>query len=305
MKKWLLRLTIGFTVAGLSMLASFALVQAEEIDEPDGSGESNSLYCQACHQEFYSLWVDGQHGNASSDPEFLEAWQAQGSKRECLTCHASGYDEATGTYLEGGVSCNACHGPVPADHPNQPMPTDRTATLCGECHTETYFEWQISGHRAEDMDCQSCHDPHATGLKVESSSELCSSCHRTRASGFAHSQHSQVGMVCADCHLEPLGGEPGDGHATRDHSFMVRLSTCNACHAYQMHDPVEVHDLSESAMSEESIASSEEVTLSGEAGLVSPLGFSAVAGLVGMATGMVLAPWLEKWYRRIREDDLF
>jgi hypothetical protein len=40
---------------------------------------------------------------------------------------------------------------------------------------------------------------------------------------------------------------------------------------------------------------------------VSPVGFSALAGLLGLAGGMVLAPWLERWYRRTlkqdREDD--
>jgi hypothetical protein len=29
------------------------------------------------------------------------------------------------------------------------------------------------------------------------------------------------------------------------------------------------------------------------------MGFSAMAGVVGLAGGMVLAPWLERWYRRI------
>jgi hypothetical protein len=31
---------------------------------------------------------------------------------------------------------------------------------------------------------------------------------------------------------------------------------------------------------------------------VSPIGFSALAGLIGLAGGMVLAPWLERWYQR-------
>jgi hypothetical protein len=40
---------------------------------------------------------------------------------------------------------------------------------------------------------------------------------------------------------------------------------------------------------------------------VSPMGFSALAGLIGLAGGMVLAPWLERWYHRAlkhnREED--
>ena len=40
---------------------------------------------------------------------------------------------------------------------------------------------------------------------------------------------------------------------------------------------------------------------------VSPMGFSALAGLIGLAGGMVLAPWLERWYhstvKHNREED--
>ena len=36
---------------------------------------------------------------------------------------------------------------------------------------------------------------------------------------------------------------------------------------------------------------------------VSPMGFSCLAGLIGLAGGMVLAPWLERWYRRTVKHD--
>jgi hypothetical protein len=31
---------------------------------------------------------------------------------------------------------------------------------------------------------------------------------------------------------------------------------------------------------------------------VSPFGFAIIAALIGMGFGMVMAPWLENWYRR-------
>ena len=31
---------------------------------------------------------------------------------------------------------------------------------------------------------------------------------------------------------------------------------------------------------------------------VGPMGFSALAGMIGLAGGMVLAPWLERWFHR-------
>ena len=33
---------------------------------------------------------------------------------------------------------------------------------------------------------------------------------------------------------------------------------------------------------------------------VSPFGFAIVAGLIGLAVGMVLAPWLEKMYKKVK-----
>jgi hypothetical protein len=37
---------------------------------------------------------------------------------------------------------------------------------------------------------------------------------------------------------------------------------------------------------------------------VSPVGFSLMAGLIGLAGGMVLAPWLERWYHRNVKHDV-
>jgi hypothetical protein len=37
------------------------------------------------------------------------------------------------------------------------------------------------------------------------------------------------------------------------------------------------------------------------------MGFSALAGMIGLAGGMVLAPWLERWFhrtvRQTKEED--
>jgi hypothetical protein len=38
--------------------------------------------------------------------------------------------------------------------------------------------------------------------------------------------------------------------------------------------------------------------LNAEPGPVSPWGYAGLAALIGLAGGMVLAPWLEKWYSR-------
>jgi hypothetical protein len=49
------------------------------------------------------------------------------------------------------------------------------------------------------------------------------------------------------------------------------------------------------------------VSVTPEPEAVSPMGFSAMAGMIGLAGGMVLAPWLERWFRRVvkqnKEED--
>ena len=307
MKRWILRLAIGLSFALPLMLITAAAATAQ----PSGAAPpSSELTCRACHSDTHGAWSEGSHGKASQSDAFLADWGERGEPRECLACHTTGYDPASDTYAAEGVTCEACHSPVPDDHPTEPMPSDRSGNLCGSCHTETLFEWQVSKHREVNLACVACHDPHATALKstVDNTdqSSMCASCHRERASNFAHSSHSQVGLTCADCHLGPTDTQAGEGHAVRDHSFNVRLTTCNACHAYQMHDPSEVHPDDATPTPVVPVVDPAETTngmlISASPSPVSPIGFAALSGLVGMATGMILAPWLERFYNRIRRE---
>jgi predicted CXXCH cytochrome family protein len=309
MKRWILRLIVGAAFAVPVMLLTSWAATAQPSATPPPAGD---LTCQACHGDTHAAWADGAHGKAATSEAFLADWKNRGQPSECLACHTTGYDPDTDTYLAEGVTCEACHSPIPANHPSDPMPSDRSGKLCGTCHTETLFEWQVSKHREVNLACVACHDPHSTTLKGtqggQGDSGLCATCHRERASNFAHSAHSQVGLGCADCHLGPTESQTGEGHATRDHSFSVRLTTCNACHAYQMHDPSQVHPdrptPTPAAAPEVSTGMNggEGLLISAEPTPVSPIGFAALSGLVGMATGMVLAPWLERFYNRLRRD---
>ncbi len=301
MKGLTTRFTIGVVFALPLMLLSFALAQATPPTQPVTPVKGN---CQACHEDFQKAWEAGAHGRATVDPAFKTAWEAQGSPEKCLACHTTGYDPNTGAYEAEGVTCEACHSPVTDNHPAEPMPTDRSAGACGKCHTETFFDWQVSAHRKNDLTCVGCHDPHATKLKAESPSALCATCHRERASNFAHTQHSQQGLTCADCHLGQMADAlNGEGHAVRDHSFNVRLSTCNECHAYQMHDPASVHTDQPTPQPPDAMAAVETMGVSAEPQPVSPVGFAVISGLLGFGAGLVVAPWIERWYRRMGRFD--
>lgn len=268
--------------------------------------------CVVCHTEYQMTWQNGAHGQAGSDPIFLEEWTKQGKPGACLVCHTTGYDPATATYEAEGVTCEACHGPAPADHPKTPMPVDRTTDLCGRCHSDTRFGWQdwkVSTHYQRGMDCTTCHDPHSASLKkvvgprvgekTDEVSELCINCHKEYSMDFSYTSHHQKGISCVDCHVKHLESTERTAHTVPDHSFNASLASCNTCHADQMHSPTEAVN-AEGTTAPASAEIPSEVKLASvtpEPEPVSPMGFSALAGLVGLAGGMVLAPWLERWYQ--------
>lgn len=295
------RLIYGMLFAIPMMLVTFAFGYARPAAQTEVTSQEDlpqDLDCKSCHPAFFEAWEGGLHGRAGSDAAFQKAWQDQGQPEECLTCHVSGYDPQTKAWKTAGIACERCHNPIPANHPNEPMPVDQGAALCGNCHTETYFQWQASSHRQKDLPCIICHDPHSNSLKAENKSVLCASCHKARSSNFSHTAHSQKGMACTDCHMADLHQAGVQAHGEKDHSFFVSLTTCNNCHVYQMHDPVAVH-VTRPTPTPDPLASVETLSVVATPRPVNPLSFAILAGLVGLAAGIVLAPWIERFRNKI------
>lgn len=300
MKVWSKRILIGVIFALPLAMIAFAVTRVEVYAQ---EGETPEVECSVCHKESQQLWENGAHSQAMSDPVFLEAWQAEGEPDNCLACHTTGFNPATGTWEQDGVTCAFCHPGGQEGHPFEPtIEVDRSAEACGSCHTVNHFEWEVSAHQSVEMACVACHDPHDTQLKAGNVSDLCATCHQKRALTYVHTSHNQIGLNCADCHLEQEATGTGGSHSSRDHSFEVKLSTCTPCHADQIHTGIN----EEVAVTEEPVdamASAEDVVVTAEPNSIGPVGFASVAGLIGMASGMILAPWLEQFYRRIREED--
>ena len=170
LERFILSLMFALLVAGVTLVvASAQTPNPENPVEPTAQQGTTESKCGTCHPDFQNTWFTGAHGHASSDPVFTESWASQGKPGACLVCHVTGYDPATATWQQDGVSCEACHGPAPADHPNEPMPVYRTADLCGRCHSDTRFgwsEWKVSAHYQRDMTCTVCHDPNSASLKT-------------------------------------------------------------------------------------------------------------------------------------------
>jgi hypothetical protein len=240
---------------------------------------------------------------------------------DCQTCHPV-IDEfwASGPHGAANVDCSTCHSPY-TDHPDEVMPTDVSSRLCGQCHTTTMVEWAESVHGQEDLTCARCHDSHSASIKSDNVQSLCEHCHSERVHFFSFSDHALQGLQCTDCHLQIDESETREGPGSLVHTFAVDLGTCVRCHQGDVHEPhqdVQMCDPEERIIAEEQgLIYPCDVTEVAQAGLgipleedvlaiepqhVSPLGFTIIGTLAGVAAGIIAAPWLEKWFRK--EQDI-
>lgn len=319
-ERLLIALMIALLVAGITLVVAQA--QTPQPPSPSSNNISGNN-CLACHENINDTWKMGAHGQALSDPIFAQAWEAQGKPGACLVCHTTGYDPATGKSESEGVSCTACHGPIPANHPTDNMPIDKSPELCGKCHSDPRFateNWKLSAHYQRGMECSVCHDAHSAGMKtipgasnVTDASDLCANCHKDAMQNFPTSKHAAAGVTCVNCHLGFNVGKQDisstdfvTAHKAPDHNFLPTLETCNKCHADQMHAPgqavaaaaIKIEEAGGTPTPEPTPAASPIPPVTNDPTPVSPLGFAVMAGMVGLAGGMVLAPWLQRGYRR-------
>jgi len=279
-ERFLIALMFALLAAGVTLV----IASAQGEVPPPGQTSSD---CAVCHTEFQITWQNGAHGKAD------------------------------------GVSCQSCHGQIVPDHPKSPMPVNRSSDLCVSCHSASSFglqDWKTSKHYQSGMDCATCHDPHSASLKkiagprgearnIDEVSALCINCHKESNMNFSLTAHARKGISCAECHVNHIEKQDKVAQTGPDHSFNASLDSCNTCHAQQMHSPTEAKT-PEGVTAPASVEPTPEVKLASiapEPDPVSPMGFSAMAGFIGLAGGMVLAPWLERWYQRTikhtREDD--
>lgn len=284
---------------GLCFAIPFGILAATTAQAQETEPVTNKEKCQDCHEVIHNSWGGSAHGQSLSDPVFVQAWEEKGSPDECFACHTTEFDSETGTYDEDSVSCEACHNPAPANHPDSIMFTSISSRMCGDCHLDSYAEWGDSVHGKENLTCVRCHNPHSTEIRTDTVQELCQSCHDDSAHSFTDTAHANEGLMCADCHLTVSDSEMGEGHGRRDHTFTVGLETCANCHADSLHDPTVIAaSLGSPAPALDVPAAAKELPLVPEP--ISPFGFSVIAALIGMGFGIVMAPWLESWYSRMR-----
>ncbi|MBK7895225.1 MAG: multiheme c-type cytochrome [Candidatus Promineifilaceae bacterium] len=325
------RILMGVTMALVLGFVTFAVTQAQT--EPVVYGAND---CGECHEAVDAQWENSVHGHASVAEGFLAAWAEADNAQECLSCHTTGYNPTTGTYDTEGVGCATCHPSDPAEHPQKIMQTDISSRMCGDCHVDTFAEWETSVHGQEELTCARCHNPHSNELRAGSMQDTCRTCHKEETHFFTFTAHAEEGLLCTDCHLSTKNEPMGNGHSQISHTFSIGADTCTACHNEEMHDGQATTATGvmggesaslpgtflTSAISEADSVSTD-CTYEGEqvmeAGFLtissegnenampepsanSPFNFAILAALIGMAFGLVGSPWLEKWQDKLRAE---
>ena len=161
---------ITISLSGILLLWANTMVMAQSIDDYVGP-----ITCQMCHADKYDEWDGTPHSNAFTDEAFQSEWQSQGSPSECLECHTTGFDSASGEYAFEGVTCESCHGA------GLTMALDTSSELCGGCHTGEYGKYKFALfqegiHSNSGLKCIDCH-MYEDNHRFEVESKACATCH--------------------------------------------------------------------------------------------------------------------------------
>lgn len=235
-KQWNWPLLAGSLVGIVVMLFTVQLALAQDADAPDLTN-TPAKECQECHLDVASHWETSAHAHAYDDPVFQAQWLGLGEPTECLACHTTNFQPATGSFDQEGVACEACHGAVTDEHPPAPIPILADTEYCGTCHTTTLGEWHQSNHASQEIGCMDCHDPHSQQALFAEPDDLCINCHEESMGDYLEDLHIQEGIGCVDCHALVIPPEvpPVDGIVPTGHSFTLTPATCVACHTDALH----------------------------------------------------------------------
>ncbi len=156
------------------------------------------------------LSVSGEPG-ASAFSYGTEA----GKNDACLACHGDPAQVSKAVFIDtehfnqtthARIGCEACHGKVPAAHPDGGK-VSRAG--CGECHADVDQEY-ATGLHVKKTSCNGCHNPHLVHSPKEVSGQeinaMCSNCHNALEMTARHGEwlpqselHLRM-LPCITCH---------------------------------------------------------------------------------------------------------
>ncbi len=161
-----------------SLWIAGALTDIEPREHPSGHTFVGSDTCADCHEDEYSIWLDGVDGDGGPHPVAMASlernpnddrvWVQRQYDPECMSCHATGWnpqnfypyksglvDIAKQAHLAGN-GCENCHGPGSAH-----VALERQASrgkVDQALLTKLREELDVTVAEARDNACKECHD---------------------------------------------------------------------------------------------------------------------------------------------------
>jgi hypothetical protein len=205
------------------------IAQITPIDRTARVSASDPTECAECHEDIHNTWQNSAHANAALGERFQLAYAESGQPSYCMSCHASGYDPVTQTYVFDGVTCDTCHATHDGtEHPPAPMPIASSSEACGTCHSgehaPAYNEWLVSDHSRFNVDCVDCHIAHDNSMRLGDVNTTCADCHEDAMKDEVHMGED---MTCVDCHMTRVNDEDGN---SIHHTLYSDPQTCASCH---------------------------------------------------------------------------
>jgi predicted CXXCH cytochrome family protein len=212
----------GAIVADFTKNAPFA---KDKVAYTLGSGKFEQAYLDGKFQVLPGAW-DVKN----------KAWKAAPSVNgttQCVGCHSTGQDAATGAMAQMGVGCESCHGPG-GDHMKGPkanpvvklkaLDAKSLSQVCGQCHSVGKSPDGVSASPrgfvpgGGDL-AKSFVDAKPTGPG-----------RNQQYSEFLQSKHYQAGLSCSTCH-EPHGASDLPARLKKPLS-----EQCLSCHGAKIKD---------------------------------------------------------------------
>ncbi|NIQ40403.1 MAG: c-type cytochrome [Proteobacteria bacterium] len=119
-------------------------VRGEEVEQ-EGAAYVGSQECLDCHEGIDEEYIAAWRNSPMTTMAYLRI-KDDTDKETCYSCHTTGYDAETKTFVEKNVGCEACHGP---GENYQAMMMGPEAEKGGE----------IAKKNAR-KSCVACHNPH-------------------------------------------------------------------------------------------------------------------------------------------------
>lgn len=278
---WFKRIGIGLCGALLLGLATAVAGQARAPQDDIQGSE-----CGNCHAAIYAEWENSAHSQVTALPGAL-AWD----------------DTLMGQVAAPDSACLVCHPTDPTGHPQRIMHTDSSSQQCGNCHENTFMEWEDSAHGQIEVACASCHNPHSRQLRTGGVAEACRSCHKNETHFYTFTQHATEGLVCTDCHMQMVEDTNINQEIRRMHTLIAGKDSCNGCHAQGMHYPNQQTTTQPANPPLMPVAfhppsgDADEGKLESQPLPGSSLNFIILAAVIGMLFGVAGSTWLERKFR--------